>query len=85
MKCSVYAAFQALYETRSIINGEFPTFTCRKGKGEGWANRIGYTWVGITWISILFYFFFLYTYQVGNTILTYVPYFPFTRDTNTNC
>merc|ERR1712161_180552 len=56
--------FKALYETRSIIHGELPTFTCRQGKGEGWMNRMGYTWVGVTWISILFYYFFLYTYQL---------------------
>eukprot|EP00986_Skeletonema_menzelii_P004761 scaffold1665_cov149-Skeletonema_menzelii.AAC.11 len=31
---------KALLETRSIINGEFPTFTCKKGKGEGWPNRM---------------------------------------------
>jgi len=56
--------FKALYETRSVIHGEFPTFTCRRGKGEGWWNRIGYTYVGVTWFSILFYMFFLYTYQL---------------------
>mmetsp|Transcript_23007 Transcript_23007/g.49788 ORF Transcript_23007/g.49788 Transcript_23007/m.49788 type:complete len:1706 (-) Transcript_23007:99-5216(-) len=56
--------FKALFETRSLIHGEFPTFTCKRGKGEGWLNRIGYTWVGVTWFSILFYYFFLFTYQL---------------------
>ncbi|EED95897.1 hypothetical protein THAPSDRAFT_26702 [Thalassiosira pseudonana CCMP1335] len=55
---------KALFETRSIINGEFPTFTCRKGKGEGWPNRMGYTWVGISWGSVLFYIWFLYMYEM---------------------
>jgi magnesium-transporting ATPase (P-type) len=55
---------QALFETRSLIH-EFPTFTCRRGKGEGWWNRMGYTWVGVTWFSILFYIWFLYMYEVS--------------------
>lgn len=56
--------FKALFETRSLIQGEFPTFTCKRGKGEGWWNRMGYTWVGMTWFSILFYIWFLYMYQL---------------------
>lgn len=56
---------QALLETRSFINGEFPTFTCKKGKGEGWPSRMGYTWVSVSWFSVLFYIWFLYMYQVS--------------------
>jgi len=55
---------KALLETRSIINGEFPTITCKKGKGEGWPSRMGYTWVGVSWFSVLFYIWFLYMYQL---------------------
>lgn len=55
---------KALFETRSIVHGEFPTFTCRRGKGEGWWNRMGYTWVGVTFFSILFYIWFLYMYEL---------------------
>ena len=51
-------------ETKSLIWGEWYTFTCRRGKGEGWWNRMGYTWVGITWFSIIFYIWFLYMYEV---------------------
>jgi len=69
--------FKALLETRSIINGELFTFTCRKGKGEGWPNRMGYTWVGLTWFSIFFYIWFLYMYQYigrdGAQVGTFFP------------
>lgn len=27
---------------------------------------MGYTWVGITWFSIIFYIWFLYMYEVSN-------------------
>ena len=57
-------------ETKSLIWGEWYTFTCRRGKGEGWWNRMGYTWVGITWFSIIFYIWFLYMYEVS--IVTFV-------------
>ena len=56
---------QALLETRSLICGEFPTFTCKRDKGEGWKSRMAYTWVGISWFSILFYIWFLYMYGVS--------------------
>jgi len=70
--------FKALYETRSVIHGEFPTFTCRRGKGEGWLNRMGYTWVGVTWFSILWYIFFLYMYQfIGRRGAQTGSFFPF--------
>lgn len=66
-----------MFETRSLIHGEFPTFTCRRGKGEGWWNRMGYTWVGVTWFSILFYIWFLYMYEVSakesSTMNTCIP------------
>jgi len=55
---------KALYETKSIIHGEFPTFTCRRGKGEGWPHRLGYTWIGVSWFSIIFYIWFLYMYML---------------------
>lgn len=62
----IFLFTQALFETRSLIWGEWYTFTCRRGKGEGWWNRMGYTWVGITWFSIIFYIWFLYMYEVSN-------------------
>ena len=67
---------QALLETRSIINGEFPTFTCKKGKGEGWPNRMGYTWVSVSWFSVIFYIWFLYMYEVSAAHFTAVLCLP---------
>lgn len=55
--------FKALIETRSLIWGEFPTFTCKRGK-EGWMSRMAHSWVGVSWFSILFYYFFLYVYGI---------------------
>eukprot|EP00980_Cylindrotheca_fusiformis_P011069 scaffold2551_cov113-Cylindrotheca_fusiformis.AAC.8 len=52
-----------LYESRSLINGECPPFSCRKG-GEGVASKIGYTWVAFTIGSIVFYYFFLFMYSL---------------------
>ncbi|KAL9181105.1 hypothetical protein ACHAXT_009910 [Thalassiosira profunda] len=70
--------FKALFETRSLIHGEFPTCTCRRGKGEGWPNRLGYTWIGLTFFSILFYIWFLYMYQlIGRKGPQTTTFFPF--------
>jgi len=55
---------KAFFETRSLIHGEFPTFTCRRNVGEGWPNRMGYTWVGVSWGSVIFYIWFLYMYEL---------------------
>ncbi|KAL3785561.1 hypothetical protein ACHAW5_011309 [Stephanodiscus triporus] len=59
--------FKALLETRSLLWGEFPTFTCKRGKGEGWMSRVAYSWVGMSWFSILFYIWFLYVYGLIGT------------------
>ncbi|KAL3807091.1 hypothetical protein ACHAXA_002117 [Cyclostephanos tholiformis] len=59
----IYAVtFKALLETRSLLWGKFPTFTCKRGKGEGWMSRAAYTWIGMSWFSILLYILFLYVY-----------------------
>ena len=52
-----------MLESSAIINGKLIAFTCRK-EGDGFWSRVGYTWVGFVWLSILFNFFFLYTYQL---------------------
>jgi magnesium-transporting ATPase (P-type) len=57
-------AYKVLYESRSIINGVWPACTCRKDIGQGWPNRLAWTWVGVLWGSIGFFFFAMYTYQL---------------------
>ena len=52
-----------LIESRSLIHGEWPSITCN-GKGEGFFSRVAYTWVGVTYLSIGFYFFGIGIYQV---------------------
>jgi hypothetical protein len=53
-----------LYEARSLVHGKWPAFTCRKGVGEGFMSRLAYTWIGVTYGSILFYFFGISVYQL---------------------
>mmetsp|Transcript_397 Transcript_397/g.539 ORF Transcript_397/g.539 Transcript_397/m.539 type:complete len:933 (+) Transcript_397:61-2859(+) len=57
-------AYKVLYESRSIINGVWPACTYRKDIGQGWPNRLAWTWVGVLWGSIGFFFFAMYTYQL---------------------
>ncbi|MGK3744950.1 MAG: hypothetical protein ACI90V_011811 [Bacillariaceae sp.] len=60
--------FKVMYETRSIINGKWPTailYCCNKNfnsKDGGFLSRIPYTWYGIIWGSIFFWFFCLFVY-----------------------
>lgn len=56
-------ALKVLFESSSIIHGVWPAFTCRKNVGEGFWNRVAYTWHGVIFLSIAFSFFFLYVYQ----------------------
>ena len=52
------------YENKSLIHGRWPAFTCREGVGEGFTSRVAYTWVGVTYLSIGFYFFAIGVYQL---------------------
>jgi magnesium-transporting ATPase (P-type) len=60
--------FQVLYESKSPIHGRWPAFTCRKDIEEGFFSRLGYTWIGISYCSILFWFFFIGMYHVSDSI-----------------
>jgi len=60
----IMLALKVLYESRSIINGKWPP--CWKAKKEGFFSRLPYTWYGITYGSLYFYFlFFLPIYSVS--------------------
>lgn len=61
---SLYFFVQVLYENCSLIHGRWPAFTCRKDVGEGVLSRLAYTWIGVTYLSIFFYFFGIGTYQL---------------------
>jgi magnesium-transporting ATPase (P-type) len=64
----ILLAYKVLYESRSIINGRWPAIACRKNAKDGtgcagfW-NRLPYTWYGVTYGSIIFFFLFLFIYQ----------------------
>lgn len=60
-----------LYESRSLIHGRFPAFACRKDVTEGFWSRVPYTWYGVTYGSIIFYFMFLWIYEVSRSGLWY--------------
>lgn len=53
-----------LFESRSLVHGKWPAFTCRKGVGEGFFSRVAYTWVAVFWLSFVFYFFAIFMYSV---------------------
>ncbi len=55
--------YKVLYESRSIIIGQWPPFRCWKKGIEGWPNRLSYTWIANGYFSIGFYLFFVYIYQ----------------------
>ncbi|KAL7578624.1 hypothetical protein ACA910_009770 [Epithemia clementina (nom. ined.)] len=63
--CMIFLlAYKVLYESKSLIHGIWPAFTCRKGKGEGVWSRLAYTWISVTYFSIGFYFWAINTYQL---------------------
>ena len=58
---------QVLYESYSILHGWWPAlFTCclKNITEKGYFNRLGYTWVGVLFFSIGFYFWAIYIYMV---------------------
>ena len=59
----ILLAYKVLYETRSIVHGRWPSFTCSKERGEGWHSRLHYTWIGVIWFSIFFYLFAIFVYE----------------------
>lgn len=60
----IMLAFKVLYESRTIIVGKWPP--CWNAHKEGFANRVPYTWYGITYGSLYFHFlFFLPIYNVS--------------------
>jgi len=57
-------AYKVLYETRTVINGMWPPFTCRNEPGsENWASRLSWTWIGIFPWSLLFFVWAIYLYS----------------------
>ena len=64
-----HLVYKALIETRSIIVGKIPPCVkCVRNKEtldkhEGYFSRMSYTFVGISVGSIIFYLWFLYTYE----------------------
>ena len=51
----IMLAYKVLYESRTLIHGRWPSFTCRKDSNENAWSRFAYTWIGVTWGSIGFY------------------------------
>ena len=63
--CMVFLlAYKVLYESRSLVHGRWPAFSCNKADTEGFMSRIAYTWIGIVLLSLGFYFVGVSFYQV---------------------
>lgn len=60
----ILLAYKVLLESRSLVHGRWPAFTCRKG-GEGFPSRLAYTWIGVTYLSIFFFLFGTSMYQLA--------------------
>ncbi|GAX21711.1 phospholipid-transporting ATPase [Fistulifera solaris] len=67
--CMIFMfAYKVLFENKTLIHGRWPAFTLRKGVGEGFYSRLAYTWHGVIFLSIGFYFFGICTYQLVGRI-----------------
>lgn len=73
--------FKVLYEARSIINGEWPIFTCNKKTADSWLDRAPWTWLALILGSFLFFVGFMYLYEVSGQLgpspfsdFTEIPY-----------
>lgn len=64
-RCFVFENQKVLLESKSLIHGRWPAFTCRKDVGEGFFSRVAYTWHGLFWLSFMFYAFFISVYNVS--------------------
>ena len=53
-----------MYETRSMVHGKWPPFTCRKNVGDGFWSRLPYTYIGVFLFSIAFYLVCISLYQL---------------------
>ena len=53
-----------LLESRSLVHGRWPAFTCRKDAEEGFFSRVAYTWVGVVYLSLAFHFFSICMYSL---------------------
>jgi len=59
----ILLAYKVLYESRSLVHGRWPAITCSKAN-DNFVNRLAYTWIGVTWLSVGFYFIFIAAYQL---------------------
>jgi hypothetical protein len=57
---------QVMYESRSIVHGQWPAPVCRDvGRdGDGFLSRVAYSWVGITYLSIGFFLWAITMYSL---------------------
>lgn len=61
--------FKVLYETRSIIVGDWPFFKCQWKTSDKWSDRAPWTWLAVFVGSFAFYVGFVYVYQIGQSTL----------------
>jgi len=57
--------YKVLFECRSIIHGEWPFAFTRKDVGkEGFWDRLAYSWVGVSWLSLFLFVFAAYMLEL---------------------
>jgi len=66
----ILLAYKVLYESKSLLHGRWPAFTCKTGVKEGFFSRCAYTWQSITFGSIGFYLWAIALYQVMGRLFT---------------
>ena len=74
--------YKVLFETRSLVHGRWPAYTCRKNVGEGVLSRLAYTWIGVLIFSYAFYFVGISIYQLVGPVLGAGQFSAFTMVTN---
>ena len=59
----ILMAYKVLFESKSLVHGRWPAITCSKAN-DSFLNRLAYTWIGVSWLSVGFYFIFISAYQL---------------------
>mmetsp|Transcript_30768 Transcript_30768/g.50812 ORF Transcript_30768/g.50812 Transcript_30768/m.50812 type:complete len:1752 (-) Transcript_30768:131-5386(-) len=59
----ILLSLKVVFESKAIIIGRWPAFQLCKKDGEGWPNRLAYTWIANAWLSIGFYIASVFIYN----------------------
>merc|ERR1719189_3233942 len=60
----ILLGYKVLYESRSLIYGEFPAVRCKKNNDETCLDRLAWTWFSVVVLSFGFWMFFVYVFSL---------------------